>query len=204
MRPIVSPESGHWVRDLLTSVEFWAALFGALSAFLLEALRRWFADRGKKLAAGNEAVFALAQMHTLATLIYNQSFLDRGAFIEKEAHRAPHYFEYLPMALPWNASVKLPIDRLGWILGSYHPDILNRLAAMDRAFASLILGVTERNDQQREFHRRLMALPVAQVPRPLELTEKMIGIDLCFTLRQSTEALRRDLPVCAEHASAVG
>ena len=74
---------------IFNSTEFWAALFGALAAFLLEALRRWAADRKHQLAAGNEAVFALAQMHRLATAIYNQAYLDRAAEVRWSQKREP-------------------------------------------------------------------------------------------------------------------
>jgi hypothetical protein len=192
------------MHDILSSKEFWSALFGALAAFLLEALRRRAADRKYELAAGNEAVFALAQMHTLATLIFNQQFKDREIEVRRSQHREPIYFEFLPMVVPWNASIKLPLDRLGFILASYHPDLLNRLAAVDREFAAVLQTVTERNIQHGEFRRRFVDLPKSSETIRPELIEKLVGVDVCEPLRTTTEALRRGLPRCAEHARLAG
>jgi hypothetical protein len=192
------------MHEILTSKEFWSALFGALAAFLLEALRRRAADRKHELAAGNEAVFALAQIHTLATLIFNQAFKDREAEVRRAQHREPTYFEFLPMIIPWNASIKLSLDRLGFVLASYHPDLLNRLAAVDREFAAVIQAVTERNTQYNEFRRRFVGLPKSsQAIRP-EMIEDLVGVDVREPLRTTTEALRRGLPRCAEHAHLAG
>lgn len=194
---------------MFTSVEFWAALFGALggavAAFLLEALRRWAADGKRELATGNEAVFALAQMHTLSTLLFNQVFKDREAVVRQAQNREPVYFEYLPMGVPSNASIKLPLDRLGFILGSYHPDLLNRLAAVDREFASVFETLTERNIQQREFQRRhAELLKSTPAGAPQHILEQLIGADLCAQLKHNTEYLKRNLPRCTEHALAAG
>jgi len=192
------------MHKILMSTEFWAALFGALAAFLLEALRRWAADRKHELAVGNEAVFALAQMHTLATLFFNQVFKDREAEVRSFQKRDPVYFEYLPFGLPWNAAVKVPLDRLGFVLGSYHPDLLNRLAAVDREFASCVETIVERNAQHREFQRRHVLLPATSGTRSVAIMEEMIGVDLCSQLKHSTEFLKRNLPRCAKDALSVG
>jgi hypothetical protein len=197
------------MHKVFTSVEFWAALFGALggavAAFLLEAIRRWAFDRKHELAAGNEAVFTLAQMHTLATLLFNQIFKDREATLREIQSREPFYFEYLPMGVPSSAAIKVPLDRLGFILASYHPDLLNRLAAVDREFASVLETLAERNRQQRDFQRRhvelLKSTPAGVAPHILE---QLIGADLCSQLKANTDFLKRNLPRCAEHALSAG
>lgn len=196
------------MHKVFTSVEFWAALFGALggavAAFLLEALRRRAADRKRELAAGNEAVFALSQMHGLATLLYEQIFEKREAKIQKALQRDPVYFEYLPMGIPSNAFVRLSLDRLGFILGSYHPDLLNRLAAVDREFASALETLVERNTQHREFQSRQVQRLSSQPGAPAHILEQVIGIDLSSQLKANTAYLQRNLPLCAEHTLAAG
>lgn len=161
-------------------------------------------DRRHDLAAGNEGVFSLSQMHTLARLIYNQSFIDRDATIRKLQNREAYYFEYLPMTLPWNIVVKLPFERLGFILRSHDPDLLNWLAAAERDYASLVQTLSERNTQHLEFQRRHAALPKAEVPVSTAVFDKMIGTDLVGQLKHSTELLRVGLPRCAENALKVG
>jgi hypothetical protein len=192
------------MNRIFYSVEFWAALFGAVAAFMLEAMRRFWMDRRHDLAAGNEGVFSLAQMGTLARLIYNQSFIDRDATIREFQNREAFYFEYLPMTLPWNITVKLPFERLGFILRSYDPDLLNWLAAAERDFASLIQTLSERNTQQLEFQRRHAAIPKAQAPVSTAVFEKMIGTDLVDQLKHSTEMLKVGLPRCEENALRLG
>jgi hypothetical protein len=194
------PES----KQIFNSAEFWAALFGALAAFLLEAMRRWIQDRKHKIAAGNEAVFAMAQMHSLATLINNQMFEDRKVQVRKVMEREPLYFEFLPMPLPPDIWSKMGLDRLGFILATYNPNLMSKLAGFERGFSALMHFVERRNAQHEEFQQRRVALPHPDAPVQQAHLEKMIGIDLCAQLRQSTEELMKGLPKAAADAVELG
>src|SRR5580704_13057821 len=102
--------------------EFWAALFGAAAAFLLEAIRRWRSERRRDIAVGNQALFVLVQMYT--SLVALRVFInDRINLMKERESRAPRYFEYQAMSLVWNDNMRLPMDRLGFLLQSYDPDL---------------------------------------------------------------------------------
>ena len=184
----------------LTSTEALAAFLGACAAFLLEALRRWRSDRLTNLAAGNEAVFALSQMYTLVTNLHNQMFVDRIPEVRKVLGRDPTYIEFLPIEAGSDDIIRVPLDRLGFLLRSYEPDILNRVAACAREFGVLMRLLTQRNLAHVQW-QQASGQVYARMPVGTELTigqlENAVGLDLSYRLRMMTEHLHMGLANCA-------
>lgn len=194
--------------DAITSTEALAAFLGAFAAFLLEAIRRWRSDRLAELAAGNEAVFALSQMCTITTNVNNQLFVDRITEFTKTMGRAPGYIEFLPMHAGNTESMRLRMDKLGFLLNTYDPDILNRIASCDRDFSVLMDVIEQRNQAHVEWQQRsshaIAKLFTGQTEFPFEQLEQAVGMDLSYRLRAFTEHLQEGLPRCAEHLKLAG
>lgn len=194
--------------DAITSTEALAAFLGAFAAFLLEAIRRWRSDRLAELAAGNEAVFALSQMCTMTTNINNQLFVDRIAEFTKTMGRAPSYIEFLPMHAGNTDLMRLHMDKLGFLLNTYDPDILNRIASCDRDFAVLMGVMEQRNHAHIEWQQKsshaMAKLFTAQIEVPITQMEQLVGMDLSYRLRAFTEHLQEGLPRCAEDLKSAG
>jgi hypothetical protein len=184
----------------ITSTEALAAFLGAFAAFLLEAIRRWRSERLANLAAGNEAVFALSQMYTWMTNVNNQMFVDRAAEVRAETGRDPLYIYFLPMEARSEDVLRVPMDRLGFLLSSYEPDMLNRIAACDREFGVLSRLLEQRNAIHVEWQQRSGQI-TAQLPPGTEVTleqmENAVGGDLSHRLKAMTESLQKGLPACA-------
>jgi hypothetical protein len=188
--------------DAITSTECLAAFLGVLAAFLLEAIRRWRADRLAELAAGNEAIFALCQMFTHTANINNQMFVAHSAEFRDKSGRHPTYAEILPMQVSADRVLRLQLDRLGFLLRSHDPDVLNRLATTALDFDVLMKLLEERNAQHLEWQResaRALATPHLPDPVPFEMLEQLVGIHRSFLLRHMTDGLRERLPECAEN-----
>ncbi len=185
---------------------FFGALGGALAAFFLEALRRWRAERVTQIAAGNEAIFALSQMYARAVGIYQQQFIDRAKFFREQEKRDPNYAEILPIE-QGRTIIRIQLDRLGFLLRSHDPDLLNRLVTVDTHFDVLMQVIEKRNTTQVEW-QKASATAIAShflgQTIPFEILENLIGIDLSFRLKHMTEALQQQLPECAENLKTVG
>lgn len=191
----------------ITSTEFLAAFFGAFTAFLLEAMRRWRSDRLANLASGNEGVFALAQMYTMVTNINNQMFVDRIPEVTKLLGRPPDYVEFLPMHAGNTQSMRLRVDKLGFLLDTYDPDILRRIASCDGDFAVLMDTLEQRNQAHVEWQQRsAQAAAGLFTGQPITLGQlkEAVGLDLSLRLRAYTENLQQGLPQCAENLKSAG
>jgi hypothetical protein len=179
--------------EIFASKEFWAAFWGAVTAFALEAMRRWWSERRHQAAAGNQAVFVLGQMYiTLANL--QKTFIDDRVELMRNAQgREPHYFEYQAMSFWWNPDTRLPMDRLGFLLKSYDPDLLNRMSTVEHSFFTILDTLAKRTAAHLEFTGVASETFGAQLPRPQEL-ENAVGPDLSLRLRGLTESLLQHLP----------
>ena len=193
--------------EALTSTEALAAFLGAFAAFGLEAIRRWRADRLADLAAGNEAVFALSQMFTHASNIYHQQFVAYAqAFKEQNGHE-PNYAQILPMEISSGQVPRLQLEKLGFLLRSHDPDVLNRLAVTALDFDVLMNLLDRRNTAHLEWQREsagVFADPAVPDPVPFELLEQRIGVHRSFLLRHMTDGLKQRLPECSTNIERIG
>jgi hypothetical protein len=188
------------------SHEALAAFLGAFSAFLLEAWRRWRSERRADLGAGNEAVFVLSQYHSLLSTLNQQAYIKRSAHVRNTLGRDPIYAEYIAAAAPWNSALHLPLDRLGFILRTYDPNLLGRLATLERTIISLFEAQQTRNSQHMEFQKGMADLERHSAPRApiaFEDIEAHVGRNLALQLRQSTEFILTNLPDCIQKIPAV-
>lgn len=189
------------VIDAITSTEALAAFLGAFSAFLLEALRRWQSDRSANLLAGKEAILALAQRYSFAKAAHNQLFIEQRESFRKKHKRDPNYAELLPLEGAPEVLVKLPADRMGFLVGTYDPDLLNRVLAADHHFQILMKLLAQRNEAHIEWQKASYAYvstrPLGGPPATFEDVESGSGLDLSMRLRRMTEGLDSNLPTCA-------
>lgn len=193
--------------EAVTSTECLAAFLGALAAFALEAIRRWRADRLAELAAGNEATFALCQMFTHTANIYNQKFVTHAKEFRDKSGRDPNYAEIFPMQVSADRVFRLQLDKLGFLLRSHDPDVLNRLAVTALDFDVLMKLLEDRNALHLEWQResaRVLATPNLPDPIPFQLLEQLVGIHRSFLLRHMTDGLRERLPECSANLERIG
>ncbi len=183
--------------------EFGAAFFGAIAAFALEATRRWREDRNKDLAAGNEAIFVLAQMYSVIRNAYDQGFVARAEFVKRNLNRAAVYVEYQPLDVAWNPNLTVPMSRLGFLLGSHDPDILNRISLVERAFLSMIETNLHRNDVHVRFQELSRPHLTRDAAMPGHQLEELVGMDVVLQLKQLTHSLLSDLPVTRDNLLSV-
>jgi hypothetical protein len=179
--------------EIFASKEFWAAFWGAVTAFALEAMRRWRSERRHQAAAGNQAVFVLAQMYITLASLQRTLIDDRAQLLRNLEGREPHYFEYQAMSLWWNPDMRLPMDRLGFLLKSYDPDLLNRMSSIEHSFFTILDTLEKRTAAHLEFTGAASLRFGAHLPRPAEL-EEAVGPDLSLRLRGLTESLLQHLP----------
>ncbi len=206
------------ITELLKNAEFWAALFGALAAFLLGAMGQWWAEMRRRQTAGNLALITLSQM-------YSQIENLRHHFLDQEATRAANALKRQPFTLEIRAAIglseqtlQLQLNDLGFLADSHDPDILNRLLTVERAFTSM-LGLVKRHSQlQAEVQERMSkidpegtrAFHIQELPAlvggPLvfQTDDTVIGLmdglpdtrdSLIAIARQLRSALRMQLPI---------
>lgn len=179
--------------EIFASTEFWAAFWGAVTAFALEAMRRWWSERRHQAAAGNQAIFVLMEMYITLANLQKKLIDDRVELMRNDLGRDPHYFEYQAMSIWWNPDTRLPMDRLGFLLKSYDPDLLNRMSTIEHSFFTILDALTKRTAAHLEFTGVASARFGAQLPRPREL-EDAVGPDISRRLRGLTEELLEHLP----------
>jgi hypothetical protein len=182
------------LSESIPYAEFGAAFFGAVAAFALEAMRRWREERRKDLRAGNEAIFVLSQMYSTTQNLYTQGIVDRAAFVRERLGREPKYLEYIPVAVAWNPQTILPMTRLGFLLESHEPDILNRLAQVERAFLSVLDTNVRRGQVHVQFQERARAVLGPEQEMPSNELEAKVGFDLAMQLQQFTAHMLSDVP----------
>lgn len=182
-----------------------AAFFGALAAFLLEALRRWRSERREKWMAGNAAVFALAQMYSLVVGLHRQQFLDQIERFKKERGREPNYSEFLPLEVGKNEVMRPRLDDLGFLLRSYDPDVLNRLSVVIQRYDVLINAMHQLNHAQNQWQQAYAKIlnDYAGDLR-VEQIEDLIGPYLTVRLQMLVQSLQQVLPDCAKELKTVG
>lgn len=182
-----------------------AAFFGVFAAFLLEALRRWWADKRLQRAAGNEAVFALAQMYQMTVGMNRQQFTVQIEESKKVKGREPNYSEFLPMEMADTNVLHPRFESLGFLLSSNDPDLLNRLSVACQEFDALLSAMRQLNLAQNEW-QRIYASILQQFSGDLKLEqiEPLVGPYLTFRLQSLVYSLQQRLPESSEQLRVVG
>jgi len=136
---------------------------------------------------------------------YQQTFEERAKKVRAQVGREPLYVEYIPVAVNWNPELRVPLDRIGYLLGSHAPDIISRVAMAERDARGLLGQIERRAVLHVEFQRRATEVERAAKKKPAfgEL-EIAVGRDLTVQLRQLTEILIGRLPACCALLKAVG
>lgn len=180
---------------LLSKPEFWAALFGALAAFLLGVLATWWASLNAKRTAGNMAIIALSQMCSLMENVRYRLLVLEPIRIHEIQHRGPLPFEIrhiagLPESLP-----RISGDSLGFLADSHDPDILNRLFTAERAFAAMIDLLRRHEVVHSKITQRLSAYdPAGRKPFGPQVALEVIGGKLLIEVDVLIEEFEKGLP----------
>jgi hypothetical protein len=137
------------VAELLKNAEFWAALFGALAAFILGALGQWWANVNAQRTAGNLTLITLSQMYSLIENLRWQLLVEEPRRQAKLlGGAAPYEFQIRAVTGLPKQGLRIPAEQLGFLAESHDPDVLNRLMSIERAFGS-ILDLLERKRPSR-------------------------------------------------------
>jgi len=188
------------LAQLLGSGEFWAALAGALAAFLLGSAAQWRSATNAKRAAGNVALITLSQMFSLTKNLNDQLFVIQVPKVGGLLGRDPYFFELKSaVALP-DQVLTLPLDQLGFLADSHDPDVLNRLLTVERAFSTMLKLVERHERLHLEFQRRLSAHDQSgTIAWQVGEIRGMIGVDLWLQLENAVMELRTGLPETVDH-----
>jgi hypothetical protein len=196
------------LSQLLSKSEFWAALFGALAAFLLGALGQWWSTNTAKRTAGNLALIALGQMYTQIENLRHY-YLEQEPIRMGDAKKLVGYKPLSielrpPMGLP-EQSIRVPIDSLGFLAVSHDADVLNRLLTVERAFHSILVLVRLHRQLHGQFTERLSTHnPMGDAAyRPDDLIP-IVGAKLLIEIDDAVHGLKIGLPECCADLLAVG
>jgi len=190
--------------NIAGSKEFAAALGGAGAAFLLEAMRRWWADNSKKQASINMALLSLSQMYTVLKNYHDQVFVDARPALEKELGHDPPPFYYKAAIGTGDQQLRIKYEELGSLLRSYDPDVLSRLLAAERCYLSGRALMDEHALLHREFQRRAAADPSTATASTIGAIKGIVGPDLYGQLEATVEGLQEGLPKDYATISTVG
>jgi hypothetical protein len=193
------------VDALLSKPEFWAALFGALAAFLLGALATWWANINAKRTDGNMAIVALSQM---CSLIENARFtllVTEAIRAHTIVHRSPYSFEIRPIGVLPESLPRISADSLGFLADSHDPDILNRVFTAERAFVMMIDLLRRHADLHSKITERLSTYD-ARGTKPFgpEVLLEVVGGKLLIELDVLVENLEKGLPETRDGLIEVG
>ena len=192
-------------HELVSKPEFWAALFGALAAFLLGVLGTWWSATKTKQTTGNLTLIALSQMFALLENLRHHLLVSEPARFRAISGRAPRSFELRKLTGLPNRVTRIPFDQLGFLADSHDPDVLNRLIIAERAFDSLLESTRRLGELQAEFMEKLNRFdPSGQ--RALQPSEILAvgGTKLLIEIDDFVEALRTGLPEGRDSMLAVG
>lgn len=183
------------ITELLKNAEFWAALFGALAAFLLGAMGQWWAEMRRRQTAGNLALITLSQM-------YSQVENLRHHFLDQEATRAANALKRQPFTLEIRAAIglseqtlQLQLNDLGFLADSHDPDILNRLLTVERAFTSMVGLVKTHSELQAQLQERMSSIdPEGTRGYHIHQLPALVGGPLVFQVDDAVIGLIDGLP----------
>lgn len=191
--------------DVATSTESIAAFTGALAAFALAAIGKWFANRRAEWMAGNEAIFAVAQMYSQIVGLSRQQFDEQIEHSKKTRGREPNYTEFLPVEVGEGDVLRPKLEELGFLLQTYDPDLLNRLAVVIQKFDVMMHVMRQLNLTQNQFQQAFAALLV-HFSGGVTLTalEDNLSPYLMSRLKALVEGARTGLPDCAADLKEIG
>lgn len=196
------------MQGILSSIDFWAALFGALAgalgAFFLEAFRRWIANNAERQAAINLALLSLVQMYTVMRNYHDQVFVDGRANLLPllPAGREPFPFEYLPAGGISEQQLAIDYRSLSWSLQSHDPDVLHRVLAAERIFLADRHTMIDHERLHRLVQRNLADGVDPAQPMTVGQLSDMAGADLVKQLNDVAVILRDKLPQDASNVLA--
>jgi len=191
--------------EIITSTECIAAFAGALAAFALAGVAQWFANRRTEWKAGNEAVFAVAQMYSLVVGLKRQQFDDQIARFVAEKGWEPDYTRFRPVEGATGDVLRPRLNALGFLLQSHDPDLLNRLAVVVQKFDVMMSAMRALSVTQNQFQQELEArLPDLPLEFTLTELEDKIGPYIMTRLMNLVEATREGLPDCAIDLQEIG
>lgn len=183
------------IAELLSKSEFWAALFGALAAFLLGALATWRAALNAKRTAGNMAIVTLGQMCSLMENLRRQLLVDAPILARKKCGQDPFSWQVLSAyGLP-AVPPRLVLQDLGFLADSRDPDILNRLLTAERGFEAMLEVVRRHEQSHLRLQERMSELdPGGQTPLFAEQLVQLVGAKMFIDVDLAYEALQSGLP----------
>ena len=187
------------IAELLKNPEFWAALFGALAAFLLGAFGQWRADSRQKCTAGNLALITLAQMYMLIESLRQQLFVDEARRQTKLLGKPPFEYQLRGISGLPNEPLRINPEQLGFLAESHDPDVLNRIISIDRAFASMLEVIEQHRQLQLRLQERVAAHDTdgKTMISPREMPT-LVGMSLFAQVVSSARALQEGLPEVRE------
>lgn len=193
--------------DLLSKPEFWAALFGALTAFLLGVFGQWWTANSANRSNGNITLMALSQMYTELENLRHHVLVQeplRAGRIRKLVGYKPLPFEIRPPVGIAAQRIRLRTESLGFLADSNDPDVLNRLLTIERAFNSLLELAARFERLHGEFGASLnLHDPTGQTGYSPESLIPIVGAKLLIELDDTVEGLKTGLPRCCADLLAI-
>ncbi len=195
----------HTVIEIITSTECIAAFVGALAAFALAAIAQRRTDKRAQWMAGNEAIFALAQMSSVVIGLNRQQFDDQIGYSKEVRGREPNYTEFWPVEAGTGDVLRPRLDALGFLLQSHNPDLLNRLAVVVQTFDVMMKVMDQLHLAQNQFQQAL-ATQLPNLPGTVTLTalEDLLSPYLMARLKALVEGAQAGLPDCAKELQEIG
>jgi len=190
---------------LLSRPEFWAALFGALAAFLLGTLGTWWAATTSKRTAANLTILTLSQMCGLMENLRHHLFVREPNRFRAITGRAPMSFQLRTLfGLPDRVGT-IPVDQLGYLADSHDPDVMSRLLTVERAFNTMLDLTRTLSRLQAELTERISRLDPGG-PEPMQLGELLaaIGPKPFIEIDDLVAELKSGLPQTRDDLLAVG
>jgi hypothetical protein len=146
---------GMTISELLRKAEFWAALFGALAAFLLGAIGRWWSQNSARQANGNIALITLSQMYAMIENIRQHFLVNEATRAAEQLGADPFTFQLRPAIGIPEQNLSLQLNHLGFLANSHDPDVLNRLLTVERQYTSMLDLVRRHREVQMTLQERL-------------------------------------------------
>lgn len=185
-----------WPMSAFDWGAFWAAGFGAMAAFMLEAWRRW---RGKCRAdrdAATAAQLTLSQMYSHLGSILQDAYLGAHERTLALVKRNAHPYEMPTLAGVADHEIRLDIRSLAFLVGSRDPDLINVLAVVERRYIVCLINECKRVEL---YQRMQEILAAAGVLDPSKLGELAIDALLKPALAQQITSISRQSEIeCRE------
>jgi hypothetical protein len=163
---------------------FAGAFLGFGSALLIQHIQR----RRDDLAAGNLAVFTLAQQLN-DFLIVSTGFNQVRQETLKEAPNLPLWASSKPIHFAFNASLRYDFQKLGFLAAIDHP-VLEKLALMEKQYLALEKLVKDHAEVFRTIQRRTAEAAYKQGELvQIDTIEAIIGSDLVAQANSFTSAI---------------